>query len=166
MVQVYVDDIIFGSSNEKLCRDLEDVIKERFEMSMMGEICFFLGLQVVLKPDGILIHQEKYIQEILKKYHMDIASSKISPFTSQTCLTPDESVKSMDAHRYCSMIGSLMYLTASRLDIAFVLGYCSRYQSNPKESHEKAVKRIFCYLKGSPRLGLWYPKGRNFDLHS
>jgi len=165
-VHVYVDDIIFGSSNDKLCREFEEVMMERFEMSMMGEMCFFLGLQVVQKPDGILIHQKKYIQEILVKYKMDDSSSELSPFTTQTCLTPDESGKSVDAHRYRSMIGSLMYLTASRPDIAFAVGYCSRYQSNPKESHEKAVKRIFRYLKGTPRLGLWYPKGGSFDLHA
>ncbi|KAK1431872.1 hypothetical protein QVD17_08622 [Tagetes erecta] len=159
LVQVYVDDIIFGSSNESLCREFEEVMKERFEMSMMGEMCFFLGLQVVQKPDGILIHQEKYIQEILVKYKMDDSSSELSPLTAQTCLTPDESGKSIDAHHYRSMIGSLMYLTASRPDIAFAVGYCSRYQSNLKESHEKDVKRIFRYLKGTPCLGLWYPKG-------
>jgi len=141
-------------------------MKERFEMSMMGEMCFFLGLRVVQKADGILIHQEKYIQEILVKYKMEDSSSELSPFTTQTYLTPDESGNSVDAHRYRSMIGSLMYLTASRPDIAFAVGYCSRYQSNPKESHEKAVKRIFHYLKGTPRLGLWYPKGGSFDLHA
>ncbi|KAK1407959.1 hypothetical protein QVD17_39587 [Tagetes erecta] len=97
---------------------------------------------------------------------MDDSSSELTPFTAQTCLTSDDNGNPVDAHRYRSMIGSLMYLTASRLDITFAVCYCARFQANPKESHEKAVKHIFRYLKGSSRLGLWYPKGGNFDLHA
>ncbi|MGS7221159.1 reverse transcriptase domain-containing protein, partial [Micrococcus luteus] len=166
IVQVYVDDIIFGSTNEGLCREFEKVMMDRFEMTIMGEMCFFLGLQVEQKPDGILIHQEKYIKEILTKFGMDDSSPELIPFTAQTCLTSDDNGNPVDAHRYRSMIGSLMYLTASRPDITFAVCYCARFQANPKESHEKAVKRIFRYLKGSSRLGLWYPKGGNFDLHA
>ncbi|KAK1429967.1 hypothetical protein QVD17_12353 [Tagetes erecta] len=166
MVQVCVDDIIFGSTNEGLCREFEKVMMDRFEMTKMGEMCFFLGLQVEQKPDGILIHQEKYIKEILTKFGMDDSSPELIPFTAQTCLTSDDNGNLVDAHRYRSMIGSLMYLTASRPDITFAVCYCARFQANPKESHEKAVKRIFRYLKGSSRLGLWYPKGGNFDLHA
>ncbi|KAK1434274.1 hypothetical protein QVD17_00010 [Tagetes erecta] len=166
IVQVYVDDIIFGSTNEGLCREFEKVMMDRFEMTIMGEMCFFLGLQVEQKPDGILIHQEKYIKEILTKFGMDDSSPELIPFTAQTCLTSDDNGYPVDAHRYRSMIGSLMYLTASRPDITFAMCYCACFQANPKESHEKAVKRIFRYLKGSSRLGLWYPKGGNFDLHS
>lgn len=89
LVQVHVDDIIFGSTNKQLCRDFKEVMKKRFEMSMLGEMYFFIELQVVQKPNGVLIHQVKYIQEILKKYKVDDASPKLSPFTTQTCLTPD-----------------------------------------------------------------------------
>ncbi|KAK1432245.1 hypothetical protein QVD17_09140 [Tagetes erecta] len=89
IVQVYVDDIIFGSTNEGLCREFEKVMMDRFEMTIMGEMCFFLGLQVEQKPNGILIHQEKYIKEILTKFSMDDSSPELIPFTAQTCLTSD-----------------------------------------------------------------------------
>ncbi|KAK1427874.1 hypothetical protein QVD17_16572 [Tagetes erecta] len=166
IVQVYVDDIIFGSTNEGLCREFEKVMIDRFEMTIMGEMCFFLGLQVEQKPDGILIHQEKYIKEILTKFGIDDSSPELIPFTAQTCRTSDDNGNPVEAHRYRSMIGSFMYLTTSRPDITFAVCCCARFQANPKESHEKAVKRIFRYLKGSSRLGLWYPKGGNFDLHA
>jgi len=97
---------------------------------------------------------------------MDDSSPERIPITAQTCLTPDDNGNPVDAHRYGSMIGSLMYLTASRPDITFVVCYCACFQANPNESHEKAVKRIFRYLKVSSRLGLWYPKGGSFDIHA
>ncbi|KAI3829349.1 hypothetical protein L1987_03469 [Smallanthus sonchifolius] len=110
LVQIYVDDIIFGSTNEKFCRDFEDVMKPKFEISKMGELTFFLGLEVKRSNDGTLI------------------------------------------------------LQANHPVIMFVVCYCNRYQTNPKKSHEIVVKRIFRYMKGTPRLGLWYPKANSFGL--
>ncbi|GKD54357.1 uncharacterized mitochondrial protein-like protein [Tanacetum coccineum] len=129
---VYVDGIIFCSTKKKLCIEFEKLMHEKFQMSSMGELTFFLGLPVQQKKDGIFISQDKYIGEILKKFR--------------------------------SMIGSLMYLTSSRPDIMFAVCAYARYQVNPKVSHLHAVKRIFRYLKGQPKLGLWYPKDSLFDL--
>ncbi|GJR53018.1 putative ribonuclease H-like domain-containing protein [Tanacetum coccineum] len=124
LVQVYVDDIIFGSTKKSLCVEFEQMMHKRFQMSSMGELTFFLGLQVKQKDDGIFISQDK------------------------------------------SMIGSLMYLTASRPNIMFAVCACARFQVTPKVSHLHAVKRIFRYLKGQPTLGLWYPRDSPFDLEA
>ncbi|GKB30962.1 putative ribonuclease H-like domain-containing protein [Tanacetum coccineum] len=118
------DDIIFGSTKKELCNEFEKLMHDKFQMSSMGELTFFLGLQVMQKEDGIFISQDK------------------------------------------SIIGSLMYLTTSRPDIMFVVCACVRFQVTPKVSHLYAVKRIFRYLKGQPKLGLWYPKDSPFDLES
>ncbi|GJT05911.1 putative ribonuclease H-like domain-containing protein [Tanacetum coccineum] len=136
LVQMYVDDIIFGSTKKEMCNAFEKLTHGKFQMSSMGELTFFLGLQVEQKKDGIFISQDKY----------------------------DENGKKVDVHMYRSMIGSLMYLTSSRPDIMFAVCACARYQVNPKVSHLHAVKRIFWYLKGQPKLGLWYPKDYPFDL--
>ncbi|GJS75009.1 putative ribonuclease H-like domain-containing protein [Tanacetum coccineum] len=121
LVQVYVDDIIFGSTKKELCFAFEKLTHEKFQMSSMGELTFFLGLQ-------------------------------------------DKDGKEVDVHMYRSMIGSLMCLTSSRPGIMFAVCACARYQVNPKVSYLHAVKRIFRYLKGQPKLGLWYPKDSSFDL--
>nr|GFB88475.1 hypothetical protein [Tanacetum cinerariifolium] len=129
---------ITSSSQSLLCREFEALMHEKFQMSAMGELNFFLGLQVLQKEDGIFLSQDKYGK--------------------------DGTGKDVDLHLYRSMIGSLMYLTASRPDIMFAVCACARHQVTPKECHLHAVKRIFRYLKGHPKLGLWYPKDSPFDL--
>ena len=164
LVQIYVDDIIFGSTDEKLCKRFSKLMQSKFEMSMMGELNFFLGLQVKQTEEGIFINQAKYIKDLLKKYGMESASPMKTPIAPATKLDKDENGKSIDITQYRGMIGSLLYLTASRPDIMFATCICARFQANPKKSHLSAVKRIFRYLKGTPYLGLWYPKESSFDL--
>nr|GEU83098.1 hypothetical protein [Tanacetum cinerariifolium] len=161
---VYVDDIIFGSSNAQLCREFEALMHEKFQMSAMGELNFFLGLQVLQKEDGIFLSQDKYVGDILKKFgNLDVRSSN-TPIDKENPLGKYRTGKDVDLHLYRSMIGSLMYLTASRPDIMFTVCACARHQVTPKECHMHAVKRIFRYLKGHPKLGLWYPKESPFDF--
>ncbi|GJS84314.1 putative ribonuclease H-like domain-containing protein [Tanacetum coccineum] len=136
LVQVYVDDVIFGSTKKSLCVEFEQLMHKRL-MSSMGELTFFLGLQT--------------------------ASTLIE--TNKAWLM-DEEAENVDVHLYRSMIGSLMYLTASRPDIIFVICTCVRFQVTPKVSHLHDVKRIFRYLKGQPKLGLWYPRDSPFDLEA
>ncbi|KAI3742537.1 hypothetical protein L1987_60222 [Smallanthus sonchifolius] len=150
LVQVYVDDIIFGSTNEGMCREFEQVMKSKFEMSNMGEFSFFLALQVSQREDGISLHQPKYVQDILSKYKMNDSSTYGTPIPVNHGLYPDKDGKDVDSRLYRGMIGSLMYLTASRPDIMFAVCLCLSFQSQPKESHMIAVKRIFRYLKGKP----------------
>ncbi|GJR06526.1 putative ribonuclease H-like domain-containing protein [Tanacetum coccineum] len=156
-----------GSIEIKTCGiEFEALMKSRFQMSSMGELTFFLGLQVKQKPDGIFISQDKYVAEILKKFDFANVKTASTPIETQKPLVKDEEASDVDVHLYRSMIGSLMYLTASRPDIMFAVCACSRFQVTPKSSHLSAVKRIFRYLKGKPKLGLWYPRVSSFDLES
>ncbi|GJV25783.1 putative ribonuclease H-like domain-containing protein [Tanacetum coccineum] len=166
LVQVYVDDIIFGSTKRSWCDEFEALMKSRFQMSSMGELTFFLGLQVKQKEDGIFISQDKYVAEILKKFDFASVKTASTPIETQKPLVKDEEASDMDVHLYRSMIGSLMYLTASRPDIMFAVCACSRFRVTPKTSHLNAMKRIFRYLKGKPKLGLWYPRVSSFDLEA
>ncbi|GJS78457.1 putative ribonuclease H-like domain-containing protein [Tanacetum coccineum] len=117
-----------------------------------------------LKEDGIFISQEKYVTEILKKFGFTDVKTVSILMETQKLFLKDEDGEEVDLHLYRSMIGSLMYLTSLRPDIMFVVCACARYQVNPKVSHLLAVKMIFRYLKGQPKLGLWYPKDSPFDL--
>jgi hypothetical protein len=164
LVQIFVDDIIFGSTNKAMCVEFEKLMKDKFAMSSMGELTFFLGLQVIQKEDGIFISQDKYVNDILKKFGFEDAKPGKTTMESNKPLLKDENGKEVDVHLYRSMIGSLMYLTASRPDIMFVVCACARFQVCPKESHLNAVKRNFRYLRHQPKLGLWYPKDSPFDL--
>ncbi|GJW31379.1 retrovirus-related pol polyprotein from transposon TNT 1-94 [Tanacetum coccineum] len=164
LIQIYVDDIIFGSTNPKYCTKFSDLMVKRFEMSMMGEMKFFLGLQVNQFSNGIFINQSKYILDILKRFGMENCDTVPTPMVEQAKLKLDLVGKLVDHTDYHSMIGSLMYLASSRPDIMFATCMCSRYQANPNEHHVSAVKRIFRYLKGTINLGLWYPKDSGFDL--
>ncbi|GJT83315.1 putative ribonuclease H-like domain-containing protein [Tanacetum coccineum] len=164
LVQVYVDDIIFGSTRKLLCTEFEKMMHKKFQMSSMGELIFFLGLQVKQKEDGIFISQDKYVTEILKKFCFTDVKTASTPMETQKLLLKDEDGEEVNVHLYRLMIGSLMYLTSSRPDIMFAVCACARYQVNLKVSHLHVMKRIFRYLKRQPKLGLWYPKDSPFDL--
>ena len=164
IVQVYVDDIIFGATNESLCKEFSDLMSREFEMSMMGELNFFLGLQIKQTEKGTYIHQQKYIKELLKKYGMETSKTNHTPMGTNTRLGEDPHGTSVDQKLFRGMIGSLLYLTASRPDIAYSVGVCARFQANPKESHLSAVKRILRYLKGTDDLSLFYPHCDTFEL--
>ncbi|GKB15780.1 putative ribonuclease H-like domain-containing protein [Tanacetum coccineum] len=166
LVQVYVDDIIFGSIKKELCTEFERLMHKKFQMSSMGELTFFLGLQVMQKEDGIFISQDKYVDEILKKFGFSTVRIASTPMETLKPLLKDAEAKDVDDHLYRSMIGSLMYLTASRPDIMFDVCACAIFQVTPKVSHLHVVIRIFRYLKGQPKLGLWYPKDSPFDLEA
>ncbi|GJW39908.1 uncharacterized mitochondrial protein-like protein [Tanacetum coccineum] len=137
LVQVYVDDIIFGSTKKSLCTEFEKMMHK---------------------------NQDKYVIEILKKFDFTDVKIASTPMETQKLLLKDEDGEEVDVHLYRSAIGSLMYLTSLRPDIIFVVCTYARYQVNPNVSHLHAIKRIFRYLKGQPKLGLWHPKDFPFDL--
>ncbi|GJW88261.1 putative ribonuclease H-like domain-containing protein [Tanacetum coccineum] len=137
LVQVYVDDIIFGSTKKSLCTEFEKMMHK---------------------------NQDKYVIEILKKFSFTNVKAASTPMETQKPLIKDEDGEEVDVHLYRSMIGSLMYLTSLRPDIMFAVCACARDQVNPKVSHLHDVKRILRYLKGQPKLGLWYPKDPSFNL--
>ncbi|GJY48954.1 putative ribonuclease H-like domain-containing protein [Tanacetum coccineum] len=164
--KVYVDDIIFGSTKKSLCTEFEQMMHKRFQMSSIRELTFFLGLQVKQKDDGIFISQDKYVADILKKFDFATVKTTNTLMETNKALLKDKEAADVDVHLYRSMIGSLMYLTASRPDIMFAVCTCARFQVTPKTSHLHDVKRIFRYLKGHPKLGLWYPRDLPFDLEA
>ncbi|GJT09880.1 putative ribonuclease H-like domain-containing protein [Tanacetum coccineum] len=166
LVQVYVDDIIFGSTKTSMVKEFEELMQKEFTMSSMGELTFFLGLQVKQSTAGIFISQDKYVKDILNKFDFRTIKPATTPIEAHKALGKDEEGEDVDVHLYRSMIGCLMYLTASRPDIMFAVCLCARFQVTPKVSHMHAVKRIFRYLKHQPKLGLWYPKDSPFHLEA
>ncbi|GKD32633.1 retrovirus-related pol polyprotein from transposon TNT 1-94, partial [Tanacetum coccineum] len=164
LVQIYVDDIIFAASTPELCDLFAKIMCSKFKMSMMGKISFFLGLQISQSPRGIFINQSKYALESLKKYGYESCDPVDTPMVEKSKLDEDKEGKAVDPSHYRGMIGTLLYLTASRPDLQFAICMCARYQARPTEKHLNAVKRIFRYLKGTVHRGLWYPKDSSFAL--
>nr|GEV09216.1 uncharacterized mitochondrial protein AtMg00810-like [Tanacetum cinerariifolium] len=164
LVQVYVDDIIFGSTKKSWCDEFEALMKNRFQMSSMGKLTFFLRLQVKQRKDGIFISQDIYVVEILKKFDFLNVKTASTPTETKKPLVKDAKAIDVDVHLYRSMISSLMHLTAPRPDIMYAVCACSRFQATLKTSHLYAMKKIFRYLKGHLKLGIMYPKESAFNL--
>ncbi|GJY95413.1 retrovirus-related pol polyprotein from transposon TNT 1-94 [Tanacetum coccineum] len=158
LVQIYVDDIIFAASTPELCDLFAKIMCSKFKMSMMGKISFFLGLQISQSPRGIFINQSKYALESLKKYGFESCDPVDTPMVEKSKLDEDKEGKVVDPSHYRGMIGTLLYLIASRPDLQFAICMCARYQARPTEKHLNAVKRIFRYLKGTVHRGLWILK--------
>ncbi|GJY13740.1 retrovirus-related pol polyprotein from transposon TNT 1-94 [Tanacetum coccineum] len=152
------DDIIFALTDPKACDIFSNEISSKFQMSMMGQKSFFLGLQVSQNPKGIFINQSKFSLEILKKFGMDSCDPVDTPMVDLLKLDEDPLGILVDQTRFLSMVGSLMYLTASRPDLVFAVCMCARYQALPTKKHLEALKWVFRYLKGTINWGLWYPK--------
>jgi hypothetical protein len=162
--QTYVDDIIFGSTNDALSHEFTTMMSREFEMSMIGELNFFLGFQIKQMNHRTFVSQDKYLKDILKKFDMENCKSNKTLMTTNAHLNIDVEGKSVDQSLYRSMIGSLFYLTTSRPDIMFSVCLCAHFQANPNESHLFSLKRIIRYLKHTPNICLWYPKGVNPTL--
>jgi hypothetical protein len=151
-VQVYVDDIVFGgSSNSLVARFAEDMSRE-FEMSITGELQFFLGLQIKQSKEGTFVHQAKYTEDIVRKFKTKDSKAMATLMSTTIALDADEEGEHVDQKEYRSMIGSLLYLTTTWPDIQFSVCLCSRFQASPRTSHRQAVKRIFRYLRHTPQL--------------
>lgn len=131
---------------------------------MIGELSFFLGFQIKQLKDGTFIGQERYARDLLKKFKMNDCKITETPMSSSEHLDADANSKPVDQKLYRSMIGSLLYLCASRPNILFSVCLCARFQDRHQESHLTAVKRILKYIKHTPSIGLWYPKGASFEL--
>jgi hypothetical protein len=152
--QIYVDDIIFGSTNQKSCEEFSRVTMQKFKMSMMGELNYSLGFQVKQLKDGTFIYQTKYTQDLLKRFGMKDAKPAKTPMGTDGHLDLDKEGKSVDQKAYQSMLGSLVYLCANRPNIMLSVCMCARFQSDPKECHLVVVKRILRYLVHTPRFGI------------
>jgi hypothetical protein len=130
------------------------VMMQKFEMSMMGELNYFLGFQVKQLKEGTFISQTKYTQDFLKKFGMKDAKPAKTPMGTDRHLDLNKGGKFVDQKAYWSMIGSLLYLCASRPDIVLSVSMCARFQSDPKECHLVAFKRILRYLVSTPCFGI------------
>jgi hypothetical protein len=151
---VYVDDIIFGGlSNSLVTRFAEDMSRE-FEMSMMRELQFFLGLKIEQSKEGTFVHQAKYTKDIVRKFKMEDSKTMATPMRTTTALDADEEGEHVN-----------LYLTATRPDIQFSVCLCARFQASPRTSHQQAVKQIFRYLRHTPDFGLWYSASFSLALH-
>jgi hypothetical protein len=165
IVQVYVDNIVFGgSSNSLVARFAEDMSRE-FEMSMMGELQFFLRLQIKQSKEGTFVHKAKYTKDNVRKFNMEDSKAMTTPMSTTTPLDVDEDGELVDQKEYRSLIGSLLYLTAMWLDIQFSVCLCAHFQASPRTSHRQAVKRIFRYLRHTPDFSLSYSASSSLALH-
>ncbi|KAK2385091.1 putative mitochondrial protein [Trifolium repens] len=165
IAQIYVDDIVFGGMSNAMVQHFVQQMQSEFEMSLVGELTYFLGLQIKQMDDTIFISQSKYARNIIKKFGMDNATHKRTPAPTHLKLTKDEKGISVDQSLYRSMIGSLLYLTASRPDITYAVGVCARYQADPKVSHLTQVKRILKYVNGTSDYGIMYSHCENSTLY-
>jgi len=161
IAQIYVDDSIFGVTLDSLAHEFSKEMKQEFEMSMIGELNYFLGLQVKQTVEGIFISQSKYAKDLVKRFGLNGKSRARTPMSTSVKISSDLAGKPVDPSLYRSMIGSLLYLTTSRPDIAFSVGVCARFQANPKESHLTTVERIIRYVNDTLRYGIWYSRETN-----
>ncbi|GAA0160085.1 transmembrane signal receptor [Lithospermum erythrorhizon] len=164
VAQIYVDDIIFGGVSNQLVKQFIQQMEAEFEMSMVGELKFFLGIYISQMKDSIFISQSKYAKNIVQRFGLENAKTKRTSMSTHVKITKDENGKEVDISNYRSMIGSLLYLTASRPDIAHSVGVCARFQAAPKESHLNLVKRIIKYVQGTINHGLLYTFDTNCSL--
>nr|GFA53474.1 retrovirus-related Pol polyprotein from transposon TNT 1-94 [Tanacetum cinerariifolium] len=139
LVQIYVDDIIFAASTPELCDLFANLMCSKFKMSVICKILFFLGLQISQSPRGIFINQSKYALESLKKYGFESCNPVDTPMVKKSKLDEDIEGKAVDPSHYRGMIGTLLYLTASRPDLQFAICMCARYQARPIEKHDSSV---------------------------
>ncbi|XP_058725624.1 secreted RxLR effector protein 161-like [Vicia villosa] len=159
IAQIYVDDIVFGGMSDQVEGHFVKQIQSEFQISLVGELTYFLRLQVKQMDDSIFISQSEYVKNIIKKFGMKNASHNRTPAPTHVKLSNDEKSIFVDQSLYRSMIGSLLYLIVSRLDITFVVGVCARYQVEPKTSHINQVNRIFKYINGTSDYDMLYSHG-------
>jgi hypothetical protein len=165
IVQVYMNDIVFGGSYNSLVARFADDMSREFEMSMMGELQFFHRLQIKQSKEGTFVHQAKYTKDIVRKFKMEDSKAMATPMSTTTALDADEEGEHVEQKEYRSMIGSLHYSTVMRPDIQFSVCLCAHFQASPRTSHWQAVKRIFRYLRHTPDFGLSYSASSYLALH-
>jgi hypothetical protein len=147
MLQIYIDDIIFGSTNQDFCEEFGKMMASEFEMSKIGQLSYFLGLQIKQLKNGTFMSQGKYIKYMLKKFGIEDSKAISTPIGTNRNLDSDASGNMVDQKMYRSIIGSLLYVTALRPDVMFSVCISARFQATPRESHLKATKRTLRYLK-------------------
>lgn len=159
IVSLYVDDLIFTRSDERMFEDFKTSMKMEFDMTDLGKMKYFLGVEVVQNSEGIFLSQRKYAQEILEIFGMEKSNSVRNPMVPGFKLMKNGDGAQVDMTQYKQMVGSLMYLTVTRPDLAYMVSVVSRYMERPTELHVQAIKRILRYVMGTMEKGLWYKHG-------
>eukprot|EP00253_Pinus_taeda_P014253 PITA_14253 len=153
-------------NEEAMSQNFALVMQKEFKMSLLGELTYFLGLQIQQNEGSIFLSQTNYLKQILKKYGMEDSKPVCTPMVTGCSLSENDESVAVHQPTYRSVIGSLLYLIGTRLDIMHAVGMVGRFQANPKETHLQAVKRIFKYLQGTQNYGLWYPRDTYLTLHA
>ena len=164
IVCLYVDDLIFTGNNPNMFEEFKKAMTKEFEMTDIGLMAYYLGIQVKQQEDGIFISQEGYAKKILKKFKMNDCKPISTPIECGSKLSKHDEEKKVDTTLFKSLIGSLRYLTCTRPDILYATGLISRYMENPTTTHFKAAKRILRYLKGTINFGLFYSTTNDYKL--
>lgn len=164
IVCLYVDDLIFTGNNPSMFEEFKKDMSNEFEMTDMGLMAYYLGIEVKQEDKGIFITQEGYAKEVLKKFKMEDANPVGTPMECGSKLSKHEKGENMDPTLYKSLVGSLRYLTCTRPDILYVVGVVSRYMEAPTTTHFKAAKRILRYIKGTTNFGLHYYSSNNYNI--
>jgi hypothetical protein len=165
IVSVYVDDLLVTGSNKTQIEEFKAEMFDVFEMTNLGLMSYFFGMEVKQSDDGIFICQQKYAKEILKKFHMESCKSTSTPMNLKEKFSKNDGTNKADEGQYRSLIGCLMYLTVTRSDIAFAVSLLSRFMHCASELHLQAAKRIVRYVKGTISYGIKYSHLQNFMLH-
>ena len=163
-VSLYVDDLIFIGNNDEMIEEFKGTMRREFEMTDLGLMKFFLGLEVRQEKMSTFVSQETYAKEILKKYKMENCNPISIPMKPGAKLSKFDGGECVDASRYRSLVGSLRYLTCTRLDLSLSVGIISRFMEEPIYSHWKALKRVLRYIHGTVSLGLFYSKAEDYKL--
>ena len=164
MLLLYVDDFILTGNDDYIIENFKTVMKEEFQMTDMGLLRYFLGIEVEQNQNGIFISQAQYVNEVLERFNMQESKATITPTVMGLKLSKEDNIKDFDPSLYKSIVGSLMYLTATRPDIMFVVSLISRFMERPKEAHWEAEKRILRYVKGTKSFGILYIASECLDL--
>ncbi|XP_014523651.1 uncharacterized protein LOC106779947 [Vigna radiata var. radiata] len=158
IVCLYFDDMLITRSNEKVIQNFKLHMLNEFEMSDLGKLSYFLGIEFVETEKGIVMHQSRYAKEMLKKAEMHDCNAANTPAEVGLRLEIDPEEEAVDVTYYRSMVGSLRYLCNTRPDVSYSVGLVSRYMQNPRISHLNAVKRILRYIQGTHGYGILFPR--------
>ena len=164
IVCLYVDDLIFTGNNEDMFLEFKNSMMKEFDMTDLGRMSYFLGIEVAQTSNGIFICQKKYVQDVLKRFQMEGCNHVYNPIVPGCHLTKDVEGERIDSTLYKQIIGSLMYLSATRPDIMYVTSLLSRFMEEPTMLHFQAAKRVLRYLKGTSNFGILYKREKGNNL--
>ena len=164
LVSLYVDDMIYTGSSVQLINEFKEAMMKMFEMSDLGKLSYFLGLEVQQGEDGIFLSQQKYANDILSQFSMVGCKTVGTPMNVSEKLTSDDGTGIADARKFRSLVGRLIYLTHTRPDLTYAVGIVSRFMHCPSKQHFGAAKRILRYIAGTTSYGIWYSRKNKFEL--